>query len=106
LQQGRGLQPVNMTREPSAAYSRWYKENISHTVDCPICGHPLQILAVDSSGHEIVEPCWPCHLTWRADQIAKSEQQTKICDECGGKLRVLKDGRKKCTRRKCGMEYL
>ena len=96
-----------MTHESSLAYSQWHNKNILKMVDCPICGHLLRIIATDSSGREIVEPCQPCHLAWRTKhQLAASEMKT-ICDECGGKLRVRKkDKAKVCMNKKCGEVYL
>lgn len=97
-----------MTREPSSGYARWYNTNVLKVVECPTCGSPLEIIATGaySSGRDIISPCQPCVLDWRAKHHARAETQKKICDECGGKLRRLKSGRLKCMKKKCGMEYL
>ncbi len=66
------------------------------------CTHPRELLAVDSAGHEIIAPCYPCLLEWREGHILKAEAQTRVCDECNGKLEALKGGLR-CLR--CGQEY-
>jgi len=86
-------------------YNGWYTHAVLRLVECPACGNHIEIIAVDSIGHEIVPPCYICRNDWKAEQILKSQtEKTKICDECGGKLRVRKDKSKRCI--KCGEVYL